>query len=352
MASASPRPRARILLIDDDPQVCDLLAVILNEAGFAVRSCQSADAAAARLEAESFELVITDHHLPGRTGLELIRAERARHPEITFLMATGADDARTAVEALQSGATDYLVKPLRPQALLEAIEAALDRRRQSREAERARSELEQLLALRTEQLGGALERAREYSTETLQFIGATLDARAREVAGHSRRVCRYALELARGLGYAGPDLVRIERGAQLHDIGKLGIPDAILNKPGPLTPEETALMRTHVQIGLELVARVPSLQPAAPVIAAHHERYEGGGYPAGLVGESIPLDARVFAVADALDAMTSNRPYRDALSWDEASAEIVRQSGRQFDPAVVSVFAAVPRARWLALRRG
>lgn len=352
MASASPRPRARILVVDDEPQVCQLLTLILNEAGFAVTSCQSADEAAVRLRAETFEVVITDYHLQGRTGLELIRAERDRHPGITFLMATGANDARTAVEALQSGATDYLVKPLRAQALIEAVEAALDRRRQSREAERARSELEQLLALRTEQLGGALERAREYSAETLQFIGATLDARAREVAGHSHRVCRYALEIARRLGYAEADLDRIKCGAQLHDIGKLGIPDAILNKPGPLTDRETALMRTHVQIGLELVSRVASLQPAAPVIAAHHERFEGGGYPHGLLGEAIPMDARVFAVADALDAMTSDRPYRDALGWDEATAEIARQSGRQFDPAVVAVFLAVPRARWLSLRRG
>lgn len=352
MASASPRPYARILLVDDEPQICELLAAILNEAGYTCRSCHSADEAGALLNAHSFDLVITDYQLPGRSGLELLAWSRQQYPDIAFLMATAANDARTAVDALHAGAIDYLVKPLRPQQVVQAVEQALERRRQSLEAARAQRELEQMLALRTEQLGGALERAREYSAETLQFIAAALDARAQEVAGHSWRVCRYTLELARALGYTGVDLDRIERGAQLHDIGKLGIPDAILNKPGPLTPEETAVMRAHVRIGLELTSRVPSLRPATAVIQAHHERFDGSGYPDGLAGEAIPLDARVFAVADTLDAMTSDRAYRRALSWEQAAAEIARQAGRQFDPRVVDAFLAVPLTRWLELQSG
>jgi len=359
MASPSPCSPARILVVDDEPQICDLLYAILTRHGYACRSCGSVEAACALLGTEPFDLVITDYQLPGRSGLDLLAVARAKYPDIAFLMATGADNARTAVDALHAGALDYLVKPLRPAHVLRAVEAALtsnaahaEQQRQQREAERAHRELELLLALRTQELGGALERARGYTAETLQFIAATLDARAQEVAGHSMRVCRYTLELAHHLGYSSAALARIECGAQLHDIGKLGIPDAILNKPGTLTPEETAIMRGHVKIGGELVSRVPSLRPAMEVIVAHHESYDGAGYPHGLAGDAIPMDARVFAVADTLDAMTSNRPYRRAQSWEAAAAEITRLSGRQFDPRAVQAFLAVPLERWRALQQG
>jgi len=359
MATPSPFSTARILVVDDEPLICGLLCTILTGHGYACRTCGSVEEADALLGAQPFDLVITDYQLPGRSGLELLTTARARYPEIAFLMATGADDARTAVDALHAGALDYLVKPLGPTQVLEAVQAALasqaagaEQQRQQREAEHAHSELQRLLALRTQELGGALERVREYSAETLEFIAATLDARAQEVAGHSLRVCRYTLELARRLNYSPAALGRIERGAQLHDLGKLGIPDAILNKPGTLTPEETAIMRRHVQIGVDLVSRVPSLRPAMEVIMAHHERFDGAGYPRGLAGDAIPMDARVFSIADTLDAMTSNRPYRRAQTWEAATTEITRQSGRQFDPRAVQAFLTVPLGRWRTLQRG
>lgn len=339
---ASPRPRTRILIVDDDAEICKLLSLALNEAGFACESCAGAEAATARMEAGHFDLVITDFELPGGSGLELIRAGRERYPATVFLMASGVNSARIAVDAMHAGADDFLLKPLSPGTVTAAVEAALERGGQRQESGRAWNALERLLALRAATLDGVLER-------TLRAIAATIETRAAG-AGHAQRVCNYTRELAHYMGYSDSDLDRVEQGAQLHDIGTVGIAETILTKPGPLTREETLVMRGHVRIGLELISRIPSLQPAVAVVFAHHERFDGGGYPHGLSGDAIPLDARVFSVADALDAMTSDRPYRRALGWDEATAVITHQAGRQFDPAVVAAFLAVPRPRWQALR--
>jgi putative nucleotidyltransferase with HDIG domain len=212
--------------------------------------------------------------------------------------------------------------------------------------------MERLLAERTQQLGFAMQQVQQASDETLRALAMALDVRASDVAGHSLRVSRYAAELAKGMGYSADDLQKLEHASYLHDIGKLGIPDAILNKPGKLSPEETEIMRTHVQIGFDLVNQVQSLAAAADLVLAHQEHFDGSGYPRGLKGEAIPRDARVFAVADALDAMTSDRPYRKAMAWEAAREEIVAQSGRQFDPAVVEAFLAIPDARWRELQSG
>jgi response regulator RpfG family c-di-GMP phosphodiesterase len=338
----SPRPRPRILIVDDDAEIRKLLTFALDGAGYACESCGGAEMAAARMEAGYFAAVITDFELTDGDGLGLIRAARARYPAAVFLMASGVNSARVAVDALRAGADDFLLKPLSPSAVIEAVTAALERGRERRESARARGALERLLALQTAAFDGVLER-------TLRAVAAALETRAAD-AGHARRVGNYARELARYLGYGDADLDRVEQGAQLHDIGTVGIAEAILTKPGPLTEVETRGMREHVRIGLELISHVPALQPAAAVILAHHERFDGAGYPHGLAGDAIPLDARVFSVADALDAMTSDRPYRRALGWEEASAVITHQSGRQFDPAVVAAFLAIPHPRWRALR--
>ncbi len=178
--------------------------------------------------------------------------------------------------------------------------------------------------------------------ETLRALGAALDLRDTETAGHSERVTRYSLQIARAMNYSSEELTQLARGAYLHDIGKIGIPDSILRKEGPLSPEEVEIMQTHVQIGYELVKQIAFLAPAAEIILAHHERHDGSGYPRGLRGDEIPLGARVFAVADSLDAMTSDRPYRRARAFDAARDEIEREAGRQFDPAVVKAFLSIP----------
>jgi HD-GYP domain-containing protein (c-di-GMP phosphodiesterase class II) len=179
---------------------------------------------------------------------------------------------------------------------------------------------------------------------------APLDLSGSEMVGHSRRATRYCLEMAQAIGQPTDQLKHIERGAYLHDIGKIGIPDAILLKPDKLTEGETAVMQTHVRIGYDLVSRISFLAPAAAIVLTHQERYDGTGYPQGLRGEEIPVGARIFAVADTLDAMTSNRPYRRALPFEAARAEIRHESGRQFDPEVVQVFVSVSDLTWEKIR--
>ncbi|MGE5326502.1 MAG: HD-GYP domain-containing protein, partial [Deltaproteobacteria bacterium] len=180
--------------------------------------------------------------------------------------------------------------------------------------------------------------------ELLEVLGMALDFRDNDTAGHSRRVARYTMEIARAVGCSADELMHINRGAYLHDLGKIAIPDNILFKKGKLTSAEWEVMKTHAWIGHNLITRISLLAPVGQILLAHHERFDGTGYPRGLKGEEIPLGARIFAVADTLDAMISDRPYRKGRTYAEAREEITRQSGRQFDPAVVKAFLAIPEA--------
>jgi len=231
-----------------------------------------------------------------------------------------------------------------------SVGRTLEKRRLEGELERYRRDLESMVEQRTRQLQAAMRRIELTYDETLEALGAALDLRDTETAGHSERVTRYCLEIAQRMGCSGDQLRQIRRGSYLHDIGKIGIPDSILLKEGKLTAEETELMQSHVRIGYDVVCRIAFLAGAAEIVLTHQERWDGTGYPQGLAGEEIPLGARIFAVADTLDAMTSDRPYRRALSYQEAREEISRESGRQFDPAVVQAFLAVPSQTWENIR--
>lgn len=343
-------PAAQLLIVDDEPMVRELLGSYLAENGYACETAASAEEAWERLTRGGVDLVISDLHMPGGTGMDLLTRVAERYPDVGFLMATAAPETRTAVQAMRTGASDFLLKPLDLKNVLATVGETLQRQRQRAAALARRQELEQLLTERTQQLGSALLQVQQASADTLQALAMALDVRARDVAGHSLRVSRYGVELARRMGYSDQDLARIEYASYLHDIGKLGIPDAILNKPAKLNEQELAVMRSHVQIGFDLVTQVQSLASAADLVLTHQEHFDGSGYPRGLAGEEIPLDARIFAVADAFDAMTSDRPYRRALSYDHARREIICQSGRQFDPAVVEAFIEISPERWRELR--
>lgn len=217
-------------------------------------------------------------------------------------------------------------------------------------AAQARREVETELLRAKVAAEAATNRVELTYDDTLQALGAALDLRDNETAGHSNRVTRYCLELARRMGCSGEQLKHIERGAYLHDIGKIGTPDHILLKPGKLNPQEREIMQQHARVGYDLVSRIEFLQEAAEIVHSHQERYDGKGYPRGLAGEAIPLGARIFAVADTFDAMTSNRPYRQALPLSAALEEIRNESGRQFDPKVVEVLGAIPPSVWEEIR--
>ncbi len=342
--------KARVLVVDDEAQVRDLLTERLALEGYECRTSASADEALSRLGQQRFDVVISDLRMPGMSGLTFLQHVRQKHPRLAFIMITVEDDARIVIEAMKQGASDYLLKPSQIRTIAASVERALEKKRLELEIEQYRQRLEQMVAERTRQLTQAVEGIERTYDGTLEALGAALDLRDGQTAGHSERVSRYCLRIARAFGFAEEELKQLARGAYLHDIGKIGIPDGILLKKGALTAEETNVMQTHVRIGCELVERVAFLAPTAELILSHQERWDGGGYPQGLRGQQIPLTARVFAVADTLDAMTSQRPYRPAVSFAAARAEIARQSGQQFDPEVVRVFLSIPLAEWEEIR--
>jgi putative nucleotidyltransferase with HDIG domain len=232
-----------------------------------------------------------------------------------------------------------------------SLERALHKQQLERQVENYRQHLEEMIAERTKQLHAALQQIECSYEDTLQALGAAIDLRDNETAGHSQRVCSYSLEIARAMDGSDKQLESLARGAYLHDIGKLGVADGILLKPGPLTADEWILMRKHVQIGFELVKGIPFLANAAEIVLTHHERHDGSGYPRGLKGQEILLGARIFAVADSFDAITSDRPYRRASPFEAGRETIKREGGRLFDPQVVGVFLSIPVETWQAIAR-
>jgi response regulator RpfG family c-di-GMP phosphodiesterase len=345
------RPLIRVLAVDDERAACKLLAIMLQPPAFSCSTAASGEEALLSLRREHFDAVISDLQMPGISGLELLAQVRRAYPHVAFLVTTGVDDVEVGVQAMRSGADDYLVKPLLESAVIASLESALYKRYLEQQVENYRQHLEEMVADRTVQLRHALQQLESSYEETLQALGAAIDLRDNETAGHSQRVCRYALEIARTMGWSEDKLGTLAKGANLHDIGKLGIPDGILLKPGPLTAEERKLMQRHVQIGFDLVADIAFLADAAEIVLTHHERYDGSGYPRGLKRDEILPSARIFAVADSFDAITSDRPYRRASSF-ESGREVIRGcSGIQFDPVVVSAFLSIPEDTWPAIAR-
>lgn len=344
-------PTARVLTVDDESAASKLLSIILAPPTFRCTIAGNGEEALAALEREPFDAVISDLHMPGMSGMELLTLVRGRYPHMAFLVTTGVDDVDVGVQAMRFGADDYLVKPLRETVVIASLERALHKRRLEQQLEGYRQRLEEMVAERTTQLRAALQQIERSYADTLQALGAAIDLRDNETAGHSQRVCRYSLQIAREMGWSDKQLESLARGAYLHDIGKLGIPDGILLKPGPLTADERKVMQQHAQIGFDLVKDIPFLADAAEIVLTHHERFDGQGYPRGLKGEEILLSSRVFAVADTLDAITSDRPYRRASSFESARETISNLSGSQFDPQVVAVFLSISIESWAAIAR-
>src|SRR5712664_3922674 len=353
VGKAVPGRRAvtRVLVVDDEPAACKLLSIMLSPPDYYCAMASHGEGALVTLQRERFDAVISDLQMPGMSGMELLAEVRRRHPHVAFLVTTGVDDVDVGVQAMRSGADDYLVKPLLESVVVASLERALHKRRLEQQVENYRLHLEEMVVERTAQLQAALRQIEGSYEDTLEALGAAIDLRDSETAGHSQRVCRYSLEIARAMSWSAKQLGSLARGAYLHDIGKLGVPDGILLKPGPLTADERTLMQQHVQIGFELVKGIPFLADAAEVILTHHERHDGSGYPRGLKAEEILLGARIFAVADSFDAITSDRPYRRASPFDAGRETIQREAGRLFDPEIVSVFLSIPAETWSMIAR-
>jgi putative nucleotidyltransferase with HDIG domain len=328
-----------ILIVDDDPTIRDLLTEGLSESGYRVTAAGDGAEGLAALSRNGFQLVVSDIDMPEVDGVQLLQRAKEIRPDVEVIMLTGVVDVETAIQSMRLGACDYLTKPFNLAEVRITVERALEKRRLILENREYQKHLEDKVRERTEAL------SRSYRT-TLEALATALDTRDSETLGHSLRVAAYTVAVARRMGVGEPDLTDIYRGALLHDVGKIGVPDAILRKPGRLTPEEWNEMRRHPELGYRILEGVDFLERAREIVLSHQERFDGQGYPRGLRGTDIPLGARIFAVVDTMDAMTSDRPYRKARSYDEARAEIRRHSGTQFDPEVVRTFLAIGDGEW------
>jgi putative nucleotidyltransferase with HDIG domain len=345
-------PAERILIVDDEEPIRDFVSAMLTSANYTCSQAASGKEALALLNSgEDFELMLSDLMMPGMDGIALLESSKERFPDMPVIMVTAVTDVSVALGAIRNGAYDYLLKPFERDQLLATVRRALENRRLKMENREYQTNLEALVTARTEQLRQAVSTLEKSYDITLEALGNALDLKDAETEGHSKRVTAYTIAIARAMGLTSDQIRVIARGAFLHDIGKMAIPDAILRKPGALDPEEVAIMREHCYRGYQILRRIPFLTEAAEIVYSHQEKYDGTGYPRGLKAEEIPLGARIFSIADTLDAMTSDRPYRARLPHSAARDEITRWSGKQFDPDVVRVFLEMPENIWSDLRK-
>jgi putative nucleotidyltransferase with HDIG domain len=345
-------PADRILIVDDEEPIRDFVSAMLSSANYTCSQAASGNEALALLDSgEEFELMLSDLMMPGMDGTALLEAAKERCPDMPVVMVTAVTDVSVALEAIRNGAYDYLLKPFERDQLMTAVRRALENRRLKLENRDYQTNLEALVTARTEQLRQAISTLERSYDITLEALGNALDLKDAETEGHSKRVTAFTIAIARAMNLSSDQIRVIARGAFLHDIGKMAIPDAILRKPSALDADEIAVMREHCYRGYQILKRIPFLTEASEIVYAHQEKYDGTGYPRGLKGDEIPLGARIFSIADTLDAMTSNRPYRAAQPFSAAREEIERWSGRQFDPEVVRVFLSMPENIWTDLRK-
>lgn len=343
--------KRRVLVVDDEEPVRILITRFLEDRGFDVSAAGEGREALDQLARDRFDLVLSDVRMPGIDGMSLLSEISRKYNDVGVVMLTGCEDVSMAVGAMKTGALDYILKPFHLEEVAASVEKALEKRDESLRKVRRVRELEQMVQEQSVELRKMLGHLHEASEGTLEALGAALDAREHETRAHSKRVSDYTVHLAREMGVEGEPLEVIRRGAMLHDIGKIGISDNILLKPGRLTEAEWKEMRRHPQIGFWILNGIDSLRSASDIVLSHHERFDGLGYPRQLKGTAIPLGARIFSVGDSLDAMTSDRPYHKGESYEIARREIVGNSGTQFDPDVVSRFLRVPPEVWEEIRQ-
>jgi putative nucleotidyltransferase with HDIG domain len=351
------REKEQILIVDDDSHILAVLNSLLSD-HYDCTLANNAQEALGYLRHNAYDLILSDIMMPGMSGIELLTKIIQLLPDAVVIMISGNLNIESAIEAMRYGAFDYITKPFN----LADVEMAVRRGLHHRELIEANLQyehhLEELVSLRTHELrvtnnnlNTTVEKLYQNYRATLRGLASALEARDVETRGHSDRVVAFCIRLGQELGLSDYDMIALECGALLHDVGKIGVPDAILYKPGALTDEEWVQMRRHVEYGSAILQNIEFLKDAAKVVEQHHEKFDGSGYLKGLAGEEIYIGARIFAVADAVDAFTSDRPYRAGRSFEEAVEELQRCAGAHFDPQVVEAFTSIPLSEWREIRR-
>jgi putative nucleotidyltransferase with HDIG domain len=342
----------RILVVDDEEPIREIVASMLGAAGYLCKQAGSGMEALAVLNTGAeFELMLSDLMMADLDGIGLLERTKEKYPDMPVVMVTAVHDISVALAAIRNGAYDSLLKPFEREQLLNTVSRALENRRLKVENRTYQTNLESLVKARTDQLQAAMSSLERSYDITLEALGDALDLKDRETEGHSRRVTLFTIAIAQALGLPREQVTVIARGAFLHDIGKMAIPDEILKKPGKLAPEEMEIMKEHAYHGYQIVKKIPFLVEVAEIVYSHQEWFNGEGYPRHLRGNEIPIGARIFSIADTFDAITSDRIYRRAQSYAAARAEIQKFSGRQFDPEIVKVFLEMPDNIWDDLRK-
>ncbi|HEY33658.1 MAG TPA: response regulator [Dehalococcoidia bacterium] len=328
--------KASILVVDDEQVIRKALCRKLTREGYLCTEAGNADEAKARLEEKAPELAILDIKMPGKPGSELLPEIRQSHPETAVIMATALTDTDIVIQCMKEGAHDYIIKPFDLDKVMISIDRTLRIRGLELDIKRYQQQLEQEVKEQTKEI-------RRIFLGAIESLVFALEAKDPYTGGHSRRVTNVALAIGQRLDLPPDMLEDLRWGALLHDVGKIAVDSAIQNKPGNLTPEEYNHVMTHALIGPRIVKPVAN-ERVLEIITHHHARYDGNGLNQSVVGEDIPLGARILAVADTFDAMTSDRPYRSAMSPASVIREIEQCAGTQFDPAVVRAFLRIPTA--------
>jgi putative two-component system response regulator len=328
------RKQGAILIVDDEEMIRRLLTARLSPEGYHCQQAGNAAQALQKLKSDSIELVILDIKMPGKSGAELLPVIKAKYPDTAVIMATAISDASTAINCMKAGAYDYITKPFNLDEVSLSVNRALEKRRLELENRDYQQHLEQKVEEQSKKIRAAFFNA-------VTALAYALEAKDVYTSGHSQRVTEISVAIAEEMGLSRKDVERIRLAGLVHDIGKIGVREEVLNKPGSLSEEEYKHVRLHSETGERILIPIVDDEEIIKAVRHHHERYDGWGYPDGLRGEQIPRMARIIAVADTFDAMTSERSYRQAMTKEEACAEIERCSGSQFDPAVAEAFLKV-----------
>jgi putative two-component system response regulator len=337
---AGVEAKGRILIIDDEPCVRDLVSRKLTADSYVCDLAGDAETALARLTQVTYDCLLSDVNLPGMNGVELLRRVRLTDQDVAVIMITGSPDIDCALEAMRLGAYDHLAKPLNLAKLTLTVDRAVEKRRLVLQNREYQLNLESMVLERTKQLNDANEGLRRLFISSIKALAHALEAKDEYTQGHSERVAEEAVTIARYLSLTQTEVESIWIAGFLHDIGKIGIRESVLNKQGKLDPDEWQMIQQHPVLAERILGPIEELREVIQIVRHHHERFDGTGYPDGLKGAAIPLGARILSVTDSHDALTSRRPYREALSEEETLDILEAGSGTQFDPVIVRAFAS------------